>query len=495
MPILEKEGSLFDKVAQAGLWVFLLRILEKTLGFVRLIILARILAPNDFGLFGLSLLSLSVMETFSQTGFQTALIQKKEDISPYLDVAWTVSLIRGLALFAILFLLAPSIAVFFNASEASLVIRLIGLSIFLNGLTNVGVVYFQKDLDFKKQFLYQFSITISDFVVAILAAVILRNVWALVFGQLAGGLTGAVISYFIHPYRPKLSLNIGRVKELFDFGRWVVGSHILTFLITQGDDIFVGKMLGMVPLGFYQMAYKISNMPATEISHVVSKVTFPAYSRMQDNLLRLKESYTRVLQFTTFLSFPIAGLIFLLAHDFTRIFLGQKWMSIVPPMQILAVCGAIRSVGATIGPVFVSVGKPNLLTKLVFVKLLIMIILIYPLTQLFGIVGTSLALLGASLVSNPLADYKLIKLIDCSLLEFLSIIMLPFISVILMCFALMSIRVYFPINSILILISHLLLGVLIYLVIIELLGKVTGYSVKEIITNIFSSIKSHNLGV
>ncbi len=112
-------------------------------------------------------------------------------------------------------------------------------------------------------------------------------------------------------------------------------------MITQGDDILVGKLLGVSALGFYQLAYKLSNIPAIEIAHATSRVTFPAYSKLQDNLPRLREAYLRVLQLTAFLSFAIAGVILVLASDFTRIALGEKWMPMVPTVQALCIFGMI----------------------------------------------------------------------------------------------------------------------------------------------------------
>jgi len=279
---------------------------------------------------GIALLIMSTLDIFSQTGFQSALIQKKKDIKSYLDSAWTILILRGFILFAILFFIAPYAATFFNAPEAKHIIQVIGFSILFQAFTNIGVIYFQKELEFNKEFIYQFAGILADFIVAISAVLILKNVWALVFGLLAGNAAKCFVSYLIHPYKPHLSLSWDKVKELFNFGKWIFGSSILIFLITQGDDIFVGKLLGATALGFYQMAYRISNMPATEITHVISQVTFPPYSKLQDNLPKLREAYLKVLQLTAFLSFSIAGLIFILAPDFTKIFLGEKWMPMVP---------------------------------------------------------------------------------------------------------------------------------------------------------------------
>ena len=190
------------------------------------------------------------------------------------------------------------------------------------------------------------------------------------------------------------------------------------FILTQGDDVFVGKLLGVTALGFYQMAYSLSNAPATEITHVISRVTFPVYSKIQDNIPRLRKAYIKVLQLTSFFSFPLAGLIFMLAPDFTRIFLGEKWMPMVPTMRLLTVYGLIRSIGATTGPVFQAIGKPHIMTKIHLVKLTLLLVMIYPLTKYYGITGAALAVVLNAIIVNPFADYLVIKNIEAEVMEF-----------------------------------------------------------------------------
>jgi len=410
---LAKSGeSLSQRVVRGGIWVFALRITERGFSLIRLVILARILAPHDFGLMGIALLTMATLDTFSQTGFHAALIQKKDNIDSYLNAAWTVLILRGFILFTILFFIAPYAAIFFKVPQAKAIIQVIGLSVLLQGFTNIGVIYFQKELEFNKQFLYQLSGTLADFIVAVSAALILRSAWALVFGLLAGNVARFIASYLIHPHRPRLSSDLGKVRELWVFGRWVLGSSILIFLITQGDDIFVGKLLGATMLGFYQMAYRISNMPATEITHVISQVTFPAYSKLQDNLPKLREAYLKTLQLAAFLSFPIAGMTFMLAPDFTKIFLGEKWMPMVPAMQMLCVFGVTRSLGATTGPLFQGVGKPNILTQLAVIQLILMVAIIYPLTSKLGIYGTAIAILIPNLITQLIAGIQTLRVLS-----------------------------------------------------------------------------------
>ena len=172
---MEPGKTLSERVVKGGFWVFSLRITQQVFSLIRLIILARILSPNDFGLMGIALLVMATLDTFSQTGFQQALIQKKKDIKSYLDSAWTVLILRGFVLFTILYFIAPYAAIFFKAPEAKPIIQVIGFSVLLQAFTNIGVIYFQKELEFNKQFIYQLAGTLADFIVAVSAVLILRS--------------------------------------------------------------------------------------------------------------------------------------------------------------------------------------------------------------------------------------------------------------------------------------------------------------------------------
>ena len=434
---------------------------------------------------GIALLLLSIMETFSQPGFYSALVQKKENIEAYLNSAWTVMIIRGIILFIVLYFGAPHAAIFFNAPEAKLIIRAIGFSILFRAFTNIGVVYFQKELNFKKQFMYQFLGIFADFVVAISFSIILRNVWALVLGMLAGNIVICLASYFIHPYRPHLTSNLEKTKELWGFGRWVFGSSILVFIITQGDDIIVGKILGATMLGFYQLAYKISNTPATEISHIISTVTFPAYSEIQDNLLKLREAFLKVFRLTAFLSLPLAGLIFILAPDLTIIFLGKKWLPIVPAMQALAWWGVIRALGGATSPIFLSLGKPGIVTRLQALQAIILFVIIYPFTKHGSILGTSIAVLLSSLVTFFIRNGILINEIQCRIVEFYRAILIPILFTIFSILPIVFLKL-FVLNSINTYSLLLFIGVFVlaFIIIYRISAKFIDYTVLDTLKTI-----------
>lgn len=369
--------------------MFFIKFAQVGFSITRLVILARLLSPNDFGLLGVALLTLLVLETFSQTGFHKALIQKEEDTESYLDAAWTAMIVRGVILFILIFLGAPSIAAFFNVPEAKQVIQAIGLSFLISAFLNIGIIYFQKELEFKKQFIYQFSGTLANFIVAVTLAFILRNVWALVIGILVGNLVSLIASYVVQPYRPRLKFELSKMKSLFCFGKWVLGSSILVFIGENIDDAFVGKLLSATALGFYQMAYKIANIPSTQVTHLFSAVAFPAFSLIQTQKQRLENAYFRILRLTMAFSMPIAMGTYILAPYFTRIFLGVKWMPIVPALKLLSVAAMLMSIVTTGDSLFTGLGKPNFEFYVHLTGGGIILLAIYPMTLRMEISGTA----------------------------------------------------------------------------------------------------------
>lgn len=481
--------TLSQRVARGAIWVFALRITREGLKLARLIILARLLAPNDFGLMGTALLAMSALDSLTETGFDWALIQKKGNVSGYLDTAWTVSGLRGLTLCVLLVVTAPYIAIFFNEPAAAPIVRVVGLSVLIKGWSNIGRVYFDKELEFNKKFIYEVGGGVADLAVAIGAVLILGSVWALVFGLLAGEITRFILSYVLHPYRPHLRLELSKARELFGFGKWLLVSSILIFLINDGDDLFLGRVLGVTALGFYQMAYRISNMPATQITHVISQVTFPLYSKLQDQLSKLREVYLKTLKLTSFLSFPIAAGIAVLAPDFTRLFLTDKWMPMVPAMQVLAVYGLIRSVSATSGPLFMSVGRPDIATKVQFGRFLVMAACIYPLTVQWDIIGTALAVLISITVVDTVTLYLAGRISGNRTLAIVRVLIFPLLNASIMTLLVLALKSYvFSTVGMATFFLLIAFGVFIYFVIAYIFDRWLGYNIASVIKDQFKAL-------
>ena len=406
---IKKSGkTLPQKMVQGGAWISSLKIIRKVFSLIRLIIIGRILAPSDFGLMGIALLTMSALETFSTFGFRQALIQKKENTANYLDAAWTVLIVRGFIIFIILYFTAPYVAIFFRIPAVTPIIQVLGFVTFFQAFANIGVIFFHKELEFNKVFIYRFAGISTNFIVAVVAAIVLRSVWALVLGLLAEKVVSLIISYFIHPYRPHLSKDIEKAKELFGFGKWILGSSILVFIGKHIDDIFVGRVLSATALGFYQMAYRISNMLETEITQVISSVAFPAYAKIQDEQTRLQKAYFRIMRLTIAVSLPITVGMVLLAPEFTQIFLSEKWMPMVTAMQLLAVAGLIKSIVSTGSPLFIGSGFPKYEFFMQLIRGVIIIVAIYPFIIFMGIKGAALAVIlsitGMLVIWYPLSQ-------------------------------------------------------------------------------------------
>lgn len=487
-PEYGQEGeSLGHRAVKGGMWMVTLRIVHRGLGLCRTLILARLLSPQDFGLFGIALLTINFLENFSATGIIAALVQKRESIDDYLDSAWTVSLARALLLFSILYFGAPAIAHFFDSPGALDVVRALAFIQVLVGAENIGTLFFQKEIRFDKLFYLNFSGMMVNVAASITMAFILKSVWALVYGALAGAAVKTLMSYVLHPYRPAIRFDLAKIKELLRFGKWLFGSSILVFLITEGDDAFVGKILGATALGFYQIAYQLSNAPATEISNFVAQLTFPVYSKIQDNLARLREAYFRVLQLVAFISFPLSGLIFLLAPDFTRLFLGEKWLPMVSAMQVLTLWGLTRAIGTTTTQVFYAVGKPDLSVKVKLAQLLLIIVAIYPLTAKWGILGTSLAIVGSTLIPNIAACYLAVKIIQGSVKVFGKALLLPLINTVTVIAVILIAKMWWQ-TSVAFFI-HIVIGLLVYMAVTNLFNHFFDYDMWFVLRKVRQEMK------
>jgi O-antigen/teichoic acid export membrane protein len=403
--------------------------------------------PEDLGIFGIAAVSLAAMETFSQVGLQSAIIQKKGNGRSYLDVAWTFFLVRGIVLFFLAYLLAPCIASFFNSPEALSVIRILSLLAFITGVANPGIILLQKEMQFNQQVRYEMAGNLIEFALTISLTVILGSVWGLVYGAVGGGIIKVIVSYLVHPYRPQFSLKIGEVCELLSFGKWIGATGAMVFVITQGDDIFVGKVLGIAALGMYQVAYRIGNLHASEITRTISYVTLPAYCKLQDDISRLSQGFVRVLQMTLLLVNPLVISILMLAEPITLVLLGEKWKAIVLPLKILCIAAVFRSVSGSMGPVFLALKKAHVTTEGQTLRLGILVMSIYPLTLNFGMIGTCISVLLCNMSSFIFFSLMLYKNLKPQLSFPVREFALPGCSVLAMAGVILCIQMQFSLNS------------------------------------------------
>ncbi len=420
-----EKASFTKRIFLNGLWVLGQRAGGRLLGLVRSIILARLLFPADFGLIGLAMIAVAALDCMTQSGVQQALVQKREDIRPFLDTTWAASAIRGVLLFAGMFAAAPWVADFFREGRLTDVIRVCALSYLFFGFMNVGVLYFEKDLRFHRQFICEASAQVVDVVVSILVALVTGNVWALVWGGLAGSLARCILSYLLHPWRPSFRFDAARFGELFRFGRWVFLSGVAGYAAIQLDSVAVGRMIGATHVGYYQVAALFSSLPATEVAVVLSMVLFPSYAMMQGEPGRLRAAHRRVLQCTALLCIPMGCGTIALAPELTRVLLGETWLPIIPVIRILAVLGIFRAFEISSSTLFMGVGKPRYMTCLMTLQLILLGAGLYPAILLWGLEGAALAAAAAGLAVSGAAMRQAALLTGLTGLDLLRLLAVP----------------------------------------------------------------------
>lgn len=476
------DESLSKKVSKGTLWVAASGISAKGLNIVSSIIVARLLAPEDFGLMAIAMSVIVFSQSTTQFGFESALIQKQDRPEDFLNTAWTFELSRYLAIFLLIFLAAPLFASLFNEPRALVLLRVISLSLVLQGLRNIGVIYFRKDLDFKRQFVTEVIPVIAYVSVVIPLAYSFRSVWALVWGNLTSGVASCLITYIMHPYRPRLDYNIQKAQNLFKFGKWIFGGNIAVMLKTQGMSLFMGKYLGLPALGFYERSSVFTEKLLQQISEVAWKVGYPTFSKLQDNPSRFKRMFQKTLQLQTFIGIPMAGGLFVLSEDFVHLFLTDKWLPIVPLMQILLIQAVLGIISALSNITFYAKGNPSIGAKLAYLGVLIFAITVYPFSSRWGATGAVSSLFLSYLVPAPIGWYLAIRMMKCTFLEFFKPILISIINTGIMVSIIVVIKEYFLLEVKFVeFFGLIVVGMLTYAVMATIFDKYAKYGIYSLI--------------
>lgn len=386
-----------------------LRISTRGIALIKIAVLARILLPAQFGLFGIAMLFLSLLEIISETGVNIFLIQEGDEIDSFLDTAWIVSIIRGTLIALVLFLLSPVISHFFNSPQSLNIMYAISIVPLIKGFINPSIVKFQKNLLFAREFIYRLIIYFLDALVAILVALATYSAISLVYGLLAGAVFEVFASHLLVKPGPKLRFVKDKLKLIIKRGKWVTFAGVFNYLFENIDDAVVGRLLNTTYLGTYQMAYKVSSLPMTEVSDVIQKVTFPVYSKMADDKERLKKAFIKSLLATTLVVLPIGIILFFFPEEVVLILLGPKWLSVVPVIKVLSFFGVVRAITETTYPLFLSLKKQKYISLITLISILGLVITVIPMVKSYGIVGAGASGLIGSVLAIPMTAYFLNK--------------------------------------------------------------------------------------
>jgi PST family polysaccharide transporter len=290
-------------MAKGAAWMVGLRAAMRGLGLLNIIILARLLGPQDFGLVALAMAFFSVLEAMGEFRPDVVLIRETKSVPAEYDTAWTLVVIRGAAMAFILAFGAGFYTEFFNEPRLKPIVYCLAALAFLEGFRNVGVVAFYKDLELHKEFRLMLASHLSGFVATICLAIILRNYWALIVGLITNRVLNVVLSYVMHPYRPRFSLAAWR--KIMHFSKWLMLNNLLNLLYRRSHVFIIGKLIGAEPLGLYNVAHRISNLPGSDLVAPIRKAVFPGFARMAHEPKTLLKGFIDVFSLILLIGLPV----------------------------------------------------------------------------------------------------------------------------------------------------------------------------------------------
>lgn len=394
----------YSKKAVKGLgWVGFLQAFSRGIILLKYTIIARFLTPVELGLFGIAMLTTSFFDSLTDTGISAFLVQTHETEEEYVSSAWLVTIARGVLLFIMIVLLAYPVSIFFNSQAAFIIVLIASLIPLIRGFINPATVKFQKHLDFDKEFIYRFIISIFDFFVAATLIIVYKNALALVISLIFSTVFELFISFLVIKPRPKVIFEKEKIKNLFHFGKWITVISSTSFFAQQLDSIAVGRILGIESLGIYQLAQKFSLQILIDAGGIFSKVTFPLFSKIRNDISRTKKALMKIMIVNVLIFGPITVILILFSKEILYLFVGSEWLSANIPMKIFSLTGLITAFMAVVTSLFLAHARQDITAKITIVRIIILVIFILPASLYFGIIGTSFVSFISYFAVLPLA--------------------------------------------------------------------------------------------
>jgi len=416
-------------------WISISIVLTRVTRVLTTLLLARLLAPEMFGLVGMAHATLEILRTIREMGFGSAYIQRQDqDPDRQLLAANTtfwLGVVVNFALFAIAFGLTPHIAAFFRSSAVEPVLRVMFVTFLLDALSSVPALDLQKKLDFRRLAICEVITSVVYAVVAIAMAVLGAGVWSLVVGTLISSAVYALSLYQVSTWRPKLEFDLRIARELFDYGKYIWAFVLLSGIGEAMDKLIVGRYYGETHLGIYTIAFVLCTFPSKYITSMVNRLTFPLFSKLQSDVKVLKDAVMKSVSHVSILSFPMAIGLLAVAPELVDVLLGSKWTGVLPLINVLAFYGLVLSIAAVTGPAFKAMGKPNVLFYTSVVHHSIKITLLFVFRDQ-GLIGICYAVFIPILISSLIAFVCIRKLLNCSIAELAIPILRPAVAAALM---------------------------------------------------------------
>jgi lipopolysaccharide exporter len=314
----------------------------RLIGLVSVFILARLLSPADFGIAGLAMATVALVETFSVIGLRQALLRIAEPERAHLDTAWTIQLLLFGGLSIILVAIAPLAAWLYGEPALTLVISVLASRFLFLGLVNIGIVDFDRNLDFGRDMRMRIGARMASFVVTVAAALVLRSYWALVIGLVLQSALLALASYTAHPYRPRLSL--GRRRELLGVSGWMFLNFSAQVVHHQLERLVIGRFGAMHLVGLYSVSKDLASIFTQEIATALNRVTFVTTARSGRPLSENPERIGAILGAYAMLAAPLGCGLAAASENAVAVLLGAQWSDAAPLLQLIAPASALYAI-------------------------------------------------------------------------------------------------------------------------------------------------------
>jgi O-antigen/teichoic acid export membrane protein len=326
-------------------------------------ILARLLTPSDFGLIAMITVFSSFVAIFSDFGLTSAIVQKKEISDETLSSTFWISVGLGALLTTALAASAPLIAAFYSEPRLTPLVVFISITFFIASFGNVQSALLTKSMNFKALAIIGICAIGISGPISVFLAFSGYGVWSLAWNTVLSTLITVVLTWLYSRWVPHFLLGLRHVKGLLRFGANLTGFSFLNYFARNLDNLLIGRFLGPAPLGFYNLAYNLLLLPLSNITDVIGRVMFPALSIIQHDKQMVREAYVTANRYIAVVSFPLMIWILVTAPQLIRVVYGPKWISVIPLIQILALASMEQSVGATVGWIFLSQGRTDVLLK------------------------------------------------------------------------------------------------------------------------------------
>ncbi|MBN1066203.1 lipopolysaccharide biosynthesis protein [Clostridium botulinum] len=442
-------------------WKMMERTGVQGIQFIIQIILARILLPSDYGIIALISIFITIANVFVQSGFNTALIQKKDANEEDFSSVFYLSLLIAIVLYVVIFFASPYIAHFYKTPELKYVLRVLSMTLIFGAFNSIQNAVIARKMEFKKLFASSLGAIILSGIIGILLAYVGFGVWALVAQQLVNQLSVTVILWFTVKWRPKLIFSFSRIKQLFSYGWKLLVSSLIDTLYMNLRSLIVGKIYSPSMLGYYNRGDQFPQLIVSNINGSIQSVMLPTLSTQQDNKQKVKELVRRSIVTSSFLLFPMMIGLAVVGEPLIKIILTDKWLPCVPFMQIFCLSYALWPIHTANLQAINALGRSDIFLKLEIIKKVLGITILI-ISMFLGVYAIAVGTLISGIISTFINAHPNLKLLNYSYKEQIKDIMPSLLISIVMGTTIYPIK--FVSNSeIVILIIQIILGIVIYL--------------------------------